>query len=154
MYSPSLYQSIQHVCDRFNRDISHICAHIIETLYICPLSIAHNFICRTRCANQSDCDGSKCFRDTFVMKALWYSEIIMGIYKMFNPCADCFLLYLSFHAHTASPFVSEQWLSGYELNIQIISHSGSAFDLQSSTSGIQCSRCLVISIILFLPCPW
>lgn len=70
----------------------------------------------------------------------------------YNPCADC--LPLGFSTHTAYLFASEQWLSGYELGIQITSHPGSVLDSQPSTSGTERSGCQVISIILFLPCPW
>ena len=47
---------------------------------------------------------------------------------LFNPCPDCVLQYFSFSTHIAYLFASEQWLSGYELSIQIISYPGSAFD--------------------------
>lgn len=43
---------------------------------------------------------------------------------LFNPCSDYVLLYLHFSTPTAYLFASEQWLSGYELSIQIISHPG------------------------------
>lgn len=78
-----------------------------------------------------------------------------GKNKMFfNPCTDHVLLYLSFSTHRVYLFASEQWLSGSELSIQIINHPGSSFDPQPSTSGIQSSRCQVVSIILFLLCSW
>ena len=73
---------------------------------------------------------------------------------LFNSCLDCVLPYFSFSTCIAYLFASEQWLAGYKLSIQIISCLGSAFDPQPSTSGIQHSRCQVVSIILFLLCPW
>lgn len=63
LYSLPLYLNIFpciNVYDGFNRDISHICAHIIETLCICLLSIAHNFTYRTTCENQRAHDWSTC----------------------------------------------------------------------------------------------
>lgn len=73
---------------------------------------------------------------------------------LFNPCADCILLYVSFSTHIAYLFASEQWLFGSELSVQIFSRAGPDFDPQPYTSGAQHSRCRVISIILFLLCPW